>query len=392
MNRLAVILDLVEDGRKLKPLTNHRPVASLPYGGRYRMIDFMFSSLYNAEISSAALFISGSGQSLYDHIRSGSVWGLDSNVGGGVFTHSQIENKFEKSFEEDGTVTYYENHKKYINKSRADDVLVAGSQILSSVNLNAFFQFHKEEGALVSAAFKNISPNLIKEETVLNYYIFKEKTSEDIAEVAAIDNEALKNEKIAAGLKMVIVNKKFLLSFIDFASENQIRVNAENIIKFSIEQNEKAAGFEYTGYMKAIDTIENYYKANLDMLDEFYFNSLFFRNSPIITRGHHSTPTYYGENSKVSNSQIASGSEFYGDINQSIISRDVKIGKHSTVNYSIIMSHTKIGEHVILDHVVLDKDVVIEDGVELKGTVDSPLVIEKGAVITKNDLVTVAEV
>src|SRR5690554_1132106 len=114
-NNIAAVVNLVEDDTKLKPLTNRRPVATLPFGCRYRLIDFPFSVLYNAQAESAALFISGSGHSLYDHIRSGSVWGLDSLAGGGVFTHSQLMLKSEKTQRKHDSF-YYDDHYKYITK------------------------------------------------------------------------------------------------------------------------------------------------------------------------------------------------------------------------------------------------------------------------------------
>lgn len=88
MNSICAILNLTEDEKALKPLTQARPIASLPFANRYRLIDFNLSSISHAEINSVGIFIAGSGRSIYDHIRSGSVWNLESGLTGGIFTYS----------------------------------------------------------------------------------------------------------------------------------------------------------------------------------------------------------------------------------------------------------------------------------------------------------------
>ncbi len=89
MNSICALLNLTEDEKALKPLTQARPIASLPFASRYRLIDFNLSSISHAEINSVGIFIAGSGRSIYDHIRSGSVWNLESGLTGGIFTYSQ---------------------------------------------------------------------------------------------------------------------------------------------------------------------------------------------------------------------------------------------------------------------------------------------------------------
>src|SRR5690606_9252337 len=112
-NSFCAILNVVEDGIKLHPLTKKRPIAALPMASRYRLIYFTFTALHNAEATSESLFISGSGHSLYDHIRSGYEWGLDSTIGGGVFTHSQLDLK-ETAAREGNNLTYSEDQRNYV--------------------------------------------------------------------------------------------------------------------------------------------------------------------------------------------------------------------------------------------------------------------------------------
>ena len=119
MNRICAILNLTEDETALKPLTRIRPIASLPFASRYRLIDFNLSSISHAEIKSVGMFIAGSGRSIYDHIRSGSVWNLESGLTGGIFTYSQQVLKAVQEKNGDAP-DFYMNHKEFIERSKAN--------------------------------------------------------------------------------------------------------------------------------------------------------------------------------------------------------------------------------------------------------------------------------
>jgi len=383
-NRLAVVLNLVEDSTDLKPLTNHRPITTIPFASRYRIIDFMFSSMYNAEISSAAIFISQSGHSLYDHIRSGSVWGLDSSVGGGVFTHSHIDYKLEKSKDNNESNDYYETHRKYIQKSKADHVLVSGASILANVNLDGLIQYHEEKDVNVSAVFKQDARSTLPKETSTNKFKLVGEKFDQVESIVSNNSETESSEQINISLNMVIIKKKFILNFLEYAEDNEIQVNSETLVQYALDIGDQVSAFEYTGYLKSIEDIPSYYQGNLDMLEETHFNSLFFRNNPVITRSHHTPPTYYGPSSVVIQSRVASGCSFYGKADHSIVFRDSYISKGAVVKNSIIMNKTHIGENAKLNYVITDKDVVIENDVQLEGTVEDPIVIKKGQIVTQN--------
>lgn len=152
-NKLAVVLSFVENNDALYPLTKNRPLATLPFNGRYRIIDFVFSSMFHAEVFSAAIFIGESGHSLYDHIRNGAAWGLDSSIGGGVFTHSRLNNQLKYLSFDDHSFTYYEDHRTYLGETSADIVLIAGSKVLTHLDMNAFIAKHRASENVVTAAY-----------------------------------------------------------------------------------------------------------------------------------------------------------------------------------------------------------------------------------------------
>lgn len=388
-NKIAAILNLVEDDEKLKPLTNRRPIASLPFACRYRLIDFPFSSLYNAQAISAALFISGSGHSLYDHIRSGATWGLDSIAGGGVFTHSQVRLKTEKQEtkkekgekEEENDPFYYEDHYNYVARSEAEHVLIISSSTLANVSLRSLIDYHEDTESDVTVAFKKMPRDEFREDSVYQHYLLDEEDEERVVGLEPLSEVPSDSTEIAAGMEIMIVEKKRFFDFLHIAKERDLYVNVPNFMKIALETEQSINGFEYTGYLKAIEDIPSYFSANMDMLEEEKFHQLFYQGEPVLTKAKNSAPTFYGPTAKTRNTQAANDCQIYGTVENSLLFRKVKVEEGAKVNHSIVMQECIIEEGTELDYVILDKHVYVKKGAKLKGTPENPIVIGKHEVV-----------
>lgn len=386
--RYAAILNLVEEENKLLPLTTKRPVATLPIACRYRLIDFPFSGLFNAKVRSASLFISGSGRSLYDHMRSGVSWGLDNISGGGVFTHSQVRMKSE-IIQKDGYRDYYEDHEIFIKSANSEYVLLIGSNILANIQMDSMLKFHLDEKSDITVAYKKIKRNAIKKDTIFSTYDFENNAGNEIIGVTPLVDIPYDPAPIAFGLNILVAKTSVFLNYLEDLKEEQKIVSVENVLKKAIEHPEiKVKGYEYTGYLKPIEDIPSYFEANMDMLTENNFNALFYRESPVRTKSKNSAPTYYGKSSNVTNSLLANDSEIYGTVKNSLISRRNLILKDAKINHSIVLQGCFIDEGVQLDYVILDKRVHVEKGAKLEGTEGNPLVIPKEArVLSSGEIV-----
>ena len=381
-NSFCAIVNLVEDGSRLEPLTRKRPVAALPFASRYRLIDFPFTALHNAEATSAALFISGSGHSLYDHIRSGFEWGLDSTIGGGVFTHSQIDLK-ESAAQEGTNVTYYEDQRNYVKKSAAEYVVITGSKMLCNINLQSVLRYHKEHSADMTVVYKNMLASETPIDSNLKSYSLNPDTGviECLNSVSEMIDQG--NEKLAIQTGITVMSVEKFLYYLDLLEERQERHHMGLMLNLALQKGDKVCGFEYTGYLKYIDSVLSYYEANMDMLDDDNYNALFYRDEPVITRARNGAPTYYSPASKVSNVQIATDCYIDGTVENTIIFRKVRIKENAVVKNSIIMQGSQIGEGAQLEYVILDKNVTVAPGVKLIGTPEQPIVVEKGSVVTE---------
>ena len=378
--KYAAILNLVEDDNKLLPLTRRRPIASLPFACRYRLIDFPFSSLTNAEVPSAALFISGTGRSLYDHIRSGITWGLDNPTGGGVFTHSQLELKSKFDEGRKYSSTYYEDHANYITRSKADYVVISGSRILANIQIKPMTNYHLQKQSDITVAYKKIKRNELKEDTSYSAYILESETNTTVKGLEPIKNLPADVETVAFGLDFLLAKKEVVLDYLRGLQENDMPVSVSNILRLATKRDHVSINaYEYTGYMKAIEDIRSYFEANMDMLNEDNFNALFFRESPVLTKSKNSAPTYYGKDSVVKHSLLANDSEIYGSVEDSLVSRKNMLCERASVKNSIILQSCFIDEDAVIEYAILDKNVYIEKGAKLIGTAENPLVVPKDA-------------
>ena len=387
--RYAAILNLIENEKDLLPLTKRRPVASLPFACRYRLIDFPFSSLSNAETRSAALFISGSGRSLYDHIRSGRAWGLDNLAGGGVFTHSQIDLKTTHEDGDQYDAEYYNDHINYLEKAKAEYVILSGSRIVVNLQIEAMLTYHLDKNSDITVAYKKIPRNEVRKDTIYSSYQLDSTNGIEIQKVVPLKELPYDSTLTAFGLDFLLARTEVVLDYINKLREKNLFVSVENILKLAIENNYTSLnGYEYTGYLKAIEDIKSYFEANMDMLNEDNFNALFYRESPVLTKSKNSAPTYYGKNTEVSNSLFANDSEIYGSVKNSLLSRRNTICQNTIINNSIILQNCFIDEEANLNYVILDKRVRVEKGAQLEGTPEQPIVVPKEArVLSSGEIV-----
>ncbi|WP_034552613.1 glucose-1-phosphate adenylyltransferase subunit GlgD [Carnobacterium funditum] len=380
-HKISAILNLNEDDLKLFPLTEKRSVASLPFGCRYRLIDFPFTSLHNAAIDSAAFFIAGSGRSLHDHIRSGASWGLDSSIGGGLFPHTQMTIREAVEREKGGAInSFYHDQIHYVMRSKSEYVVMMGSKMLCNIDIQALLRYHQEKEADITVMYKNMNlPSYIGSDDE-TYLLFENQTTDRITDVVSFDKLESNVQKVAVNMDVVIMDAE---KFIELAIQaRKSKLNSETMLLFKDHLKDvKVFGYEYTGYLKNINSIQSYFEANMDMLNETNYNALLNRGDSIITKVKNGAPTFYSKDAQVKNSQFASDCLIEGEVENSLIFRKVTIAKGAKINHSIVMQGSRIGKGSSLEYVILDKGVKIGENVHLKGTADNIKVIKKNTVV-----------
>ncbi|PLS09641.1 sugar phosphate nucleotidyltransferase [Neobacillus cucumis] len=314
-------------------LTAHRSLASLPYAGRYRLIDFMLSNMVNSGITNVAIFTGQETRSLMDHLGSGKQWDLDRKRDG-LFVFSPDGNSRNERF---GSFAHFAKNMTYFLRSKQKYVVITNCYTIGTIDFCKILNCHMETGA-------------------------------DITEVVHNGNS----------LQTYILSKDLLLSLFE-QYKNQGYYNILDVVHDKRHQFQINL-YDWTGYIAIIDSLSNYYQNSLELLQPTVWKQVFTKNEPIFTKVKDEPPTRYKKDAKVTNSMIANGCMIEGEVENSVIFRAVKIGKGAIVRNSIIMQKCKIEENCVLDGVIIDKDVNIGNGIQLKGTTEAPHVVKKGTV------------
>jgi glucose-1-phosphate adenylyltransferase len=196
----------------------------------------------------------------------------------------------------------------------------------------------------------------------------------------SIGKNAGKNEKVNLSMEMYIMKKEIFVKII----EDAIETGESNYLKqalFKVIGDYNISTYKFDGYLACVNSSKNFYDANMDMLNIDIYKQLFTEERPIFTKVKDEPSTIYRENSKVRNSLVANGCDIEGEVNNSIIFRDVHVAEGTTINNSIIMQRTTIEEECSLNNVILDKYVKISKGNALAGDKKVPYIISKGLTI-----------
>lgn len=339
-NTICAVLTLSETSSSLQPIIQKRPIAALPFAGRFRIIDFMLSNLSQARIQSVSLFIGRSGKSIYDHIRSGRSWGFDSSIHGGVFTFSKQFLKYATSMETGFDETFYEDVIEFVTRSHSDYVFVSGSKVLANVNVTALQEAHiHSEKSITSVVDEKGKP--------MNMYLLKKDVFFDVVKEAV---------------------------------ENQIFLETDDLLKVSLAKFDTHV-FTHEGYVSFIDNVRAYYEANMDMLVRDKFVSLFNDKQPIATKDKNGAPTFYTQSSVVKNSLFATDCYVQGTVENSVIFRRVNVNDRAVVSHSVVMQGCTIEEGATVEYAILDKGVTVKAGATVRGTIDNIVVITANRVI-----------
>lgn len=375
-NKLFGVVNLSENDYYMKQLTNNRPLGSIPFLGRYRLIDFALSNLVNSGVDTVGLFLNDKYRSLMDHIANGKEWNLDRKKGG-VFYFSPYSTPDIHSQLRGDISTYFANI-DFLTEASADYAVVMGTSMVCNIDLQDVFNKHLESKADVTVVYKTI------EEDDFSFERCNTVNTNEYNSVITFGKnirrpEAL-SEKKKISLEIYIIKRELLVDMITDAVTTGENVYLTDALHDSVTKY-KVRGYKYKGLVKSISSIESYFSASMEMLDEDNIREVFFGENKIQTKVKDETPTYYSDDSKVSNSLIANGCKIDGTVINSIIFRRVNVAKGAIVKDSIIMQNTNISENCTLENVITDKQVVLTNGTELKGSPKNPLVVSKGSVL-----------
>ncbi|HSJ37112.1 MAG TPA: sugar phosphate nucleotidyltransferase [Planococcus sp. (in: firmicutes)] len=339
--RLTAVIDATVNLPGLKELSMYRSSASIPFAGRYRLIDFALSSIVNSNISSVGVFAPEGSVSLMDHIGKGKSWDLDRRRNGLFFLPTSQREGDHLSV---GSFASLEDHLSFFNKSTQPYVVITNAFSVSQLDYNDMLETHLASGADIT--------------------------------------EAVRDGKC---MKSYILSKDLLLQMIKDFRENRV-VSVEDVVNLK-KKPYTFAQYKYDGYFVLINSMESYFNESLALLSEKVWRDLFLPERPIYTKVKDEPPTKYFRGSSIKRSLVANGSLLEGEVTDSILGRALEIGKNSKLDKCIIMQKCVIEENCDLLYVIADKDVRIKAGSVVHGTKENPVVIRKGSVVSEGDVI-----
>lgn len=374
IDKYSAILGNTVGYHDMSTLTSHRPVASLPFGGKYRLIDFPLSSLANAGIRSVfGIFQQENISSVFDHIRSGREWGLSTLLSHyylGIY-NTPVENT---------TVgpEYYQQLLTYLKRSGSDQTVALNCDVLVNIDLNQVFHLHNTVDRPITVVYKKLPSKDISEVNS----VLEIDESDHIISQKLFDSKDAK-EVYNMSTDIFIVDTPWLIEKIEEEAKKEYPQKLRYILReLAVEYN--AFAFEYTGYLANVHSVESYYRSNLDMLETQNFIKLFSPNQKVYTKVKNEEPTYYAKTSNIKTSQFASGSIVEGRVENSVVSRRVYLHQGSEVRSSILFPGVVVRENAIVEHAILDKGVEVAAGVTIRGSLEAPVVVQKGTIVTED--------
>lgn len=374
MSTVGIIFSNISDAFILE-LTHNRTTGSVPFGGRYRLIDFVLSNMVNSGITKVGVITKTNYQSLMDHIGSGKEWDLARKTGGlrllPPFGEKNSDSLYSSRLEA------LKGALSFIGKSTEEYILLSDCDIVYNADFTDMIEYHEQKGADITLAFH---------EDVLSYEASKKITTlkiDDNGKVKEIITNPYKEGKALTYMKVIVMKRTLLLQLVGDAVSRGKTSFEKDILSSCVNEGEYSVfGYQYDGFYATVNSIQSYYKSNMEILDrkerDLLFNAV---NRPIYTKVKDSPPTKYGEEAKVSNSFIADGCIIEGEVKNSILFRGCRISKGAKVSNCILMQDTNIGEKADVNAVITDKNVIIHDKVNLSGHPSLPFYIAKNKII-----------
>lgn len=371
MGAAGIIFSNVHESA-LSELTRARTMASVPFAGRYRLIDFALSNLVNSGISTVGLITKRNYQSLMDHVGSGKDWDLSRKNGGLI-----IFPPFGQEANDSLYISRLAGLKGimgFLSKAKADQFVLMDSNFVCNIDLRKVIAFHEEKKADITIVYKEG-----KVTQPLNHNMSIQLNDQGRIVDASLITSPTECGKYCANIW--IINKGLLNELVSSAiAKNQTSFETDIILANIHGLN--MYGYLLEGSYFQFTSTEEYFKNNMKVLLPEVREELFKQRGRLIyTKIRDSAPTKYGNHAKVVNSFIADGCVIEGYVENSILFRGVKIDKNTVVKNSILMQDTITGENVTLNYVITDKNVVIRDRNHLSGAQTHPFFISKGTMI-----------
>ena len=349
---------------RLPGLTDNRTTASIPFGGRYRLIDFTLSNMAHAGVTRVGVLSCRHYRSLMDHVGNGKEWDL-SRKHGGLFVLPPFSGKNNGMYH--GTAEALVGITDFVTAGNEDLCIIAESDMVSSVDLTEAIRAHEDaqnDITVVYAQTKLTSPHRVYDLSGTTVTAVREGKAGETGTIAVA----------------YLYNRQRLVNILREAEDHGFK-DFELDLVVNQQTHAKIGAVEAKGCLLLIDSLQAYYDANKRLLLPAVRDALFVPSRPVYTSASIRMPAKFGQNGSVKNSLIAAGCEIEGEVTDCILFRGVHIGKGARVHHCVILNDAFIGDHAHVSHAVVDRAARVEPEHSVCGTADELFYLAQSAVI-----------
>lgn len=370
MNVMGIIFTNDAD---MGELTNKRTMASLPFGGRYRQVDFALSNLSDAGVRHVGIISRHNYQSLMNHIGDGEEWGLELEEGGLEFLTPYAQSA---THTYRGKLESLANAMDFLEFGAGDELVVmTDSAILSNIDLTAVLNAHVASGKDVTVVTK---AGICNGSKLIDLAV---KVDEN-GEVADMLVDYAAPADYAASMDIFVLDKQFLIRSVkELIARDKFHMDRDLVLGGWQRGVVSVNTFPFEGVAMFNESIGEYYENSLALIKQDVRQDMFDGRHPVYTKVRFRVPTYYGEDSKIDSALIADGCMLEGEVKDSVLFRNVTVEKDAEVESCIIFNDAVIGEGAELKYAILDKDVTVTPGAKLIGTRKNPVIVKRGETV-----------
>ena len=376
MTAAGLIFSNIHD-QSIPEMTRMRTMASIPYGCRYRLIDFALSNMVNSGITNVGVIAHYNYQSLLDHIGTGKDWDLARRSGG-----IKILPPYITAYENRVAGKLYENRleavlgaSNFINRCNADYLILSDCDVILNIDLKKVLEEHIASGAFMTLVGKRLRAGE-RFESAVNVL-----TADESGRLVDLSCYKPEGEEVCVSTNIMIVSRKDLQNIVSESIARGYKSFYQDIISKQMAS-KLIRVHEFEGWCTHISSLEGYFQSSMDLLRSEVRNSLFNAGDrQIYTKIRNSAPTHYSSRAEVKNSLIADGCVIDGIVENCILFRGVRVGKGAVLKNCILLQDTYVGDNVSLNCVITDKNAVIKDDRTLSGHQTMPFFIGKGQTV-----------
>lgn len=346
-------------GTRLGVLTKNIAKPAVPFGGKYRIIDFALSNCRNSDIHQVGVVTQYQPLQLNKHIGNGAAWGLDSRGGGATILQPYSSADGEKWFK--GTAHAIYQNIDFIDSKSPEYVLVLSGDHIYKMDYSKMLAYHQEKNASLTVG---VIPVPLKEASR-----FGIMNTDATGRIIEFEEKPAEPKSNLASMGIYIFNWSKLRRYLveDQAKERQLEDFGKNVIPAYLKNGENCFAYAFDGYWKDVGTIESLWEANMEFLDLNHPLHIREEDWRIYSQTPLSPPQFVTETGRVSDTMVADGCYIAGSVSHSILSQDVKIGSHASVKNSLVMSGVSIGTNVTIDYAIIGENAVIADNAVVVG-------------------------